>query len=119
MSTTATPSSPFRAAPATRQRALRLETLEELATEADRIAAADAEGRLRCGGTWSAAQVFGHLATWMRYSYDGFPFAAPLWLRLAAPLIRRRFVAKTFPRGIRLPIAKEQMGADADRSTAD
>ena len=59
------------------RRALRFSTIEEVLAEADRIAAAERCGRLRRTGNWTAGQAFGHIAGWLSFGFDGFPFAAP------------------------------------------
>jgi hypothetical protein len=56
------------------RRAVRLDTLDDLSAEVERVCAAAAAGGVRPLGNWSAAQVFWHLARFVELSFDGFPF---------------------------------------------
>lgn len=58
------------------RRRLRFETLHEAIAEAERIAAAEREGRLTCKGSWTPGQALGHLATWINFGFDGYPITA-------------------------------------------
>lgn len=65
------------------RRPLRLQTLDDLATEINRLVAAHGQGRLRATGGWTPAQIFWHLAKFIECSFDGFPFRykhGPVWL---------------------------------------
>lgn len=72
------------------RRKLRFESIREIEDEIDRIVAAEAAGTLRTTGNWTAGQTFGHLAAWIDYAYEGFPFNMP-WI---ARFIIRRFLKK-------------------------
>ena len=63
-------------------RALRFDSLDELQAEIDRIVAADQGGRLRRTGNWTVGQTFGHLATWINYGWEGYPFKVPWFIKL-------------------------------------
>jgi hypothetical protein len=90
-------------------RKLRFKDIDELLGEIERIVAADSAGTLRRTGNWSAGQMFGHLASWINYGYEGFPKEArPPWF--IRPLVRRlkkKFLSEGMPRGVRIPRAVE------------
>jgi hypothetical protein len=56
------------------RRQVHLATLEDFAAEVDRIVAAAREGKVLPLGNWSPAQVLWHLARFIEFSIDGFPF---------------------------------------------
>lgn len=74
--------------PQSSRRHVQLGSLDDLQAEVERIVAADRQGRLRTTGQWSAAQIIEHLAVFMRFSFDGFPFRYPWRLRLPARLLK-------------------------------
>lgn len=86
-------------------RELRFSDLDEVIAEADRIAAAEREGRLKQIGNWSAGQIFHHLATWVDYSYDGFPPQLnPPWIvRFIVKFQKNKFMKGPMPRGVKIP----------------
>ncbi|MBX3390564.1 MAG: DUF1569 domain-containing protein [Phycisphaeraceae bacterium] len=86
-------------------RDLHFSSLDEVLAEADRIAAAERDGRLKQIGNWSAGQIFNHLATWIDYSYDGFPpqLSPPWFVRLIVKLQKHKFMNGAMPRGVRIP----------------
>jgi hypothetical protein len=65
------------------RRAVRLQTIEGLRAEVERVVAAVAAGRVRPLGNWSPAQVFWHLGQLIALSFDGFSWRyrrGPQWL---------------------------------------
>ena len=87
----------------TDHRALRFNSVDEFLAEIDRIVAAERAGTLRRSGNWAAGQIFGHLATWINYAYDGFPMKVPWFIRI---LIRRKlptYLNQGMPAGVRFP----------------
>lgn len=86
------------------RRALRFNSIADLAVEIDRIVAADAAGRLGRVGNWSAGRIFGHLAKWIEMSYAGFPFKVSGFMRfIGTTFMKRRMITKGFPAGVSLP----------------
>jgi hypothetical protein len=85
------------------RRTVRLRTLDDLQAEVDRITAADAAGRLRTLGNWSAAQILWHVGRLIELSIDGFPFRyrrGPEWItRLFRLLAWRWLIALAFRPG--------------------
>jgi hypothetical protein len=59
-----------------RRRNVRFESIDDLAQEIDRLVAAQREGHLVANGNWTPAQILDHLARFMEFSYEGFPFRA-------------------------------------------
>lgn len=86
-------------------RDLRFSSLQEVIREMDRIVDAERQGALKTVGNWTAGQTFGHLASWIDYSYDGFPEALnPPWIvRLIVRLQKKKFLYGKMPRGIKIP----------------
>lgn len=90
------------------RREVRLGSLAELRGEVDRLVAAAEAGQLRAAGNWTPGQIFGHLAAWASYPYEGFPMGpAPLAVRVAARLMKRRFLRGPLPAGVRIPKAAD------------
>jgi len=85
------------------RRVLSLKTIDDAIAEAERVAAADREGRARTLGNWTIGQIFGHLATWANYAFDGTPMAAPWFVRLIARAMKNRFLNKGIPAGGKIP----------------
>jgi len=84
------------------RRSLEFATVADLRREIDRLVAADNAGTLRTTGNWSAGQVFQHVGDLIRYSYDGFPFKAPLLIRVVGRLLKSRALSRPLPSGLRL-----------------
>src|SRR5262245_56900693 len=64
------------------RRPIRLQSPADLLAEVDRIQASASVGAVRPSGNWTAAQAFQHLAKFIEYSFDGFPFQYPWPLRV-------------------------------------
>lgn len=96
-------------------RDLRFETIDDCLAEVDRVADADAEGRLRAQGNWTAGQVLSHLAAWIEYGYDGYPVKPPpFFVRWFLRLRLRSMLKGKMPRGVRIPgVADGTTGMDA------
>jgi hypothetical protein len=60
---------------------LHFESIEALVAEIDRLVAAQHAGHLQATGNWTPAQIFEHLARFIEFSYEGFPFRASWPLR--------------------------------------
>lgn len=89
------------------RRSLRFENPDQMLMEVRRIAEAERRGRLRRTGNWTPGQIFGHLAAFIDYAYDGYPDKPPLWIKLLLRPMRRRFLSGRLPSGARIPGAKE------------
>ena len=66
------------------RRRLRFDNVDELLAELDRIVGTPT----RTSGDWSAAQIIEHLAKFVEFSFDGFPFRMPWHVRLACWLLK-------------------------------
>jgi peptidoglycan/xylan/chitin deacetylase (PgdA/CDA1 family) len=71
------------------RRQIHLQSPSDLLAEVDRIQASASVGSVRPSGNWTAAQAFQHLAKFIEYSFDGFPFRYPWPYRVVVWLIRR------------------------------
>lgn len=107
---TANPASPVNVKKAER-RTLRFNTLDEILAEGRRIAAPG----VRHTGNWNAAQTLDHVARPMVYAIDGFPFKAPLPIRIFGRLMKGRILRKGMSPGITPPARiRAAFEADAD-----
>jgi hypothetical protein len=90
-----------------KRREVRLQTIDDLADEADRIVVSAAAGKVRSLGNWSLAQVLWHIGRLIELSFDGFPFRyqrGPRWLLPALRLLSWRWlIAMAFRPGFRNP----------------
>lgn len=87
------------------RRVLRFDSVREAIAEAERCAAAEAEGGLHRLGNWELGQILGHLAFWADAPFDGYPTLRKpsLPVRLLMPVFKRRFLERTLPAGFRIP----------------
>lgn len=87
------------------RRPVTLRSLDELIAEAERLAAAERDGRLKRLGNWSLGQALGHLAAWIDYGYEGFPeqMRPPWFVKMLVRLFRRKILNGPFPQGYRIP----------------
>jgi len=86
-------------------RELRFANLDEMLAEMERIAAADREGRVTRLGNWDAGTNFGHLATWIDYSFEGFPpkLNPPWIIKFILKFQKSKFIKGPMPRGVKIP----------------
>ena len=80
------------------RRQLRFENEQQILDEAERLIA----GNARVMGNWSAGQILKHLAIVMDGSIDGINFRAPWFIRVVAPLFKRRILTGRMPPGFKL-----------------
>jgi hypothetical protein len=95
------------------RRRLRFGGPEGALADAREIARADAAGRLRRGGNWSAGQVFNHLAAWIEFGFAGFPVVAPARLRERTLAAKDRALREGLIENFRMPgVPGGTVGAD-------
>jgi hypothetical protein len=70
------------------RRELRFNSLDEVVADAERLVAAP---NTKTIGNWPLDRLIGHLTSSVNGSIDGFPAKAPWFIRLASPLLKRRF----------------------------
>jgi hypothetical protein len=75
--------------PVRARREIHLRSPTDLLAEVDRIQASASVGSVRASGNWTAAQAFQHLAKFIEYSFDGFPFRYPWPYCVAVWLMRK------------------------------
>jgi hypothetical protein len=90
--------------PAPQRRQLRFETIDDALAEAERLVAAEREGRLARAGNWSLGRTLGHLATWAEFAHDGYPASvhAPLPVRVILRMMRGRILNKGMMPGVKV-----------------
>lgn len=92
------------AAKAIEHRKLRFNAVEDALAEVERIVAAEQVGKLRRSGTWTTGQVFGHVAAWINYAYEGYPLGKPPWLiRVILKFKLKQYLRDGMPTGVRIP----------------
>jgi hypothetical protein len=82
------------------RRVLHFNSLDEVVVDATRLVSSP---NTRMLGNWPLAQLLTHLATAINGSIDGISARAPWYVRIAAPLIKRRLLTRGMPPGFRLP----------------
>src|SRR5688572_10736600 len=86
------------------RRKLRFNTVDDALEEIDRIVQADKAGTLQQTGNWTAGQIFGHLAAWLMYAYEGFPIGPPpFFIRWMLKMRKQRYLRDGLPAGVRIP----------------
>lgn len=88
------------------RRTLRFDTVAALRGEVDRVLAAERAGTLRRTGNWTVGQSLGHLAAFIDFGYDGFPAelpTPPAPIRFMLKLMKKKFLNKGLPVGVRIP----------------
>ena len=86
------------------RRDLHFNSLEEVLADAEKLVASPNTKTL---GNWPLDRLIGHLATTMNGAIDGTSFKSPWFIRLVAPLFKRRMLTKKMPAGFNLPKAAE------------
>ena len=82
------------------RRTLRFETMDDLLKDAESIAGTD----VHMLGNWSLGQILSHLAMTITGSIDGFPFAAPLPVRMLLRMtMKKKMLTQTMPSGFKIP----------------
>lgn len=94
---------------ATGFRTLKFESPAQVLAEIERLAEAERAGRLTRSGNWTAGQVFGHLATWIDFAYEGYPptLRPPLLLKPVLRLGKKKLMRGPLPRGFRIPRTRD------------
>jgi hypothetical protein len=76
---------------------VRLQTIDDLAAEVERVRAAADAGRVRPLGNWSTAQVLWHLGKLMELSFEGFSWRyrrGPIWLTRTIRVLAWRWMIR-------------------------
>jgi hypothetical protein len=100
MSGSTTAAEPVNTSAVKDRRPVHFEKLQDVVTDAEMLVAAK---QVRALGNWTLGQALGHLAVGMNGTIDGMPFKPPLWLRILARLMKRKFLKGPMPPGFRLP----------------
>ncbi len=89
------------------RRSLRYSTIDELLRDIDALVQADQVGSLRPVGNWTLGQAFGHLAAWIAFGFDGYPFDRPPWLiRVILRRKGKKYLRDGMAAGVRIPKVK-------------
>lgn len=101
------------------RRKLRFENVNAALREVDRIVAAEEAGKLRRAGAWTTGQTFGHVAAWINYAYEGYPFKVPWFIRLIVKQMVKRYIRDGMPAGRRIPRTADGTYGTAIMETAE
>jgi len=95
------------------RRAVNFASLDDILADAENLTA---HQPIRTTGNWTPAQIVGHIATFIDWSIDGFPFTVPVPLRVVGRFIRKSAQRRTPPSGIKAPKGIMQHVPPADFS---
>ena len=96
------------------RRTLHFNSLSEMVADAENLATAEKAERLSKLGNWSLGQALCHVASWIDYGFDGYPFKAPWIVKLVMRPFKGRFINGPMPSGRKIPkIPTGTVGADA------
>ncbi len=86
------------------RRQVRFNSIDDALAEAERLVAAEREGRIDSAGNWKLGQALGHLATWANFAQDGYPpeVRAPLPVRMILRMMRGTILKKGMLPGVRI-----------------
>ncbi len=93
----------------TDRRELHFESFAAIRRDLDTLEAAHRAGTLRSTGNWTPGAIFGHLAGFMEYPYDGYPpeLGPPPWIvRAILKLLKNKYLYKPLPAGVSIPGVK-------------
>ena len=94
---------PIETGKVTGRRILRFENIDQALDEADRLAAAERDGRLTQLGNWTLGQSLGHVASWAEFAYTGVPVKPPFFIRWILKLQKKKLLNSPMRAGIRIP----------------
>jgi hypothetical protein len=85
------------------RRVLHFDSLDQITTDANALAAAEKAGKLRKLGNWSLGQCCGHLAAWIDFSFDGIPIQLPWIAKFVLRRMKTRFLNQPMRPGGKIP----------------
>lgn len=85
------------------RRTLHFASIEDAIRDAQLLADAEANGTLKRLGNWPLGQMFGHVAGWMNFAFDGYPpdLRPPWILKVVLRTMKSRFM-RGMPAGVRI-----------------
>lgn len=95
----------------TDRRTLHFKGLDDILAD---IEQPDRAGRVRSTGNWTPGQIVEHVARFIEYSLDGFPFTAPWPLRVIGVMIRGAVLRNPMKAGVKPP--KDMRAHEPDES---
>jgi len=97
---------PVHTAKVTDRRELHFESANDVLSDLERILLAPS---VRTAGNWTVGESLDHVAKLIRFAYDGFPFKAPIAIRLLGRIVRVVAFGKPIPAGLKLRGASEAL----------
>jgi hypothetical protein len=96
---TATSAAPVNTAKVSGRRELHFTKIGEIQADAERLASAP----VRQLGNWQLGYALAHLAGAMKMSLDGASFRVPIYVRMIAPLFKKKLLRGPMKPGFKLP----------------
>ena len=97
------------------RRTVTFSSLRDDLADAERMSTSNA----KVLGNWSAGQIFQHLAKVMNDSIDGSDFKVAWFIRLLAPLMKKKMLGSPMPPGFKLPAAAAAVLVPGPTSTEE
>jgi hypothetical protein len=85
------------------RRQLHFTSIDDITTDAGKLAQAERNQKLRQLGNWTLGQACGHLAAWIDYGFDGTPAKFSWIVRMLARGRRKKYLLEPMNPGGRLP----------------
>ena len=85
------------------RRKLQFNSIDDITTDAGKLAQAERNKKLRQLGNWTLGQACGHIAAWIDYGFDGTPAKFSLIVRMLARGRRKKYLSEPTNPGGRLP----------------
>jgi hypothetical protein len=87
------------------RRKVEYSSLQQVLEDAQRLC----QGNVKALGNWSPGQIFQHLAWSFDTSIDGNDAKFPWWLRMIAPLMKKKLLGSPMPPGFKLPESAQKL----------
>lgn len=98
------------------RRDVKYSSLDDFRADVERLAATS----VRTVGNWSFGQILVHLAKTIGYSFDGFPFQSPWFVRkLVTLFLKHRLLHKKMPSGFKLPTRAQPLLPEDETTTEE
>jgi hypothetical protein len=85
------------------RRKLHFTSIDDITTDAGKLALAERNKKLRQIGNWTLGQACGHIAAWIDFGFDGTPAKFSWVVRLLARGRRKKYLSEPMNPGGRLP----------------
>jgi hypothetical protein len=86
------------------RRTLHFKSLDDFEADVKHVGKADRAGELKRVGNWTTGQMFGHLATFMEFSFNGYPpqLRPPWFIKAMIRMMKNKWLRSGFPAGVNI-----------------